>query len=249
MPKKTDSKEYVIYRYWSPNGKSYIGQTCQALDERSGSQGQQYHASTHFFNAINKYGWDWFKNHREILKNNLTMEEADYWESYYIDQYDARNNGYNIQSGGGFNPAEICSKAIWSINCETQEMNWYPSATEASRQTGVGRRQLCRVATHEKNRFTAGGYVWIYDEEWNGLTDKEKNKYFTVQPTIKNKERQIILINTGQIFNSIKEAHEATGINNISKCCRGKARSAGQINGEKAVWQYYDEYCKEKGAA
>ena len=249
MPKKTNSNEYIVYRYWSPNGKSYIGQTCQKLDERSGKQGQLYWASTHFFNAINKYGWDWFKNHREILKKHLTMEEADYWESYYIDKYDSRKNGYNIQSGGSFNPAEICSKPIWSIDCVTHEMKWYPSAAEAARQTNVGRRQLCRVAAHEERRFTAGGYVWIYAKEWDSLTDQEKNKYFSIQPIVKNKQKKVILINTGQIFDSIKEAHEATGINNISKCCRGQAKSAGKINGEKAVWQFYDEFCSEQEVA
>lgn len=36
------SNDYIIYRYWSPSGKSYIGQTCQTLAARSGGVGQQY---------------------------------------------------------------------------------------------------------------------------------------------------------------------------------------------------------------
>ena len=251
MPKKTDSREYIIYRYWSPNGKSYIGQTCQKIDERSGGQGQQYHASTHFFNAINKYGWDWFKNHREILKEHLTMEEADYWETYYIEQYDAKKNGYNIQSGGGFNPAEICAIAVLSINCETKEIEYYPSMAEGARQKNISPRQVRKVVAHEENRYTAGGYVWVSIEEWEQANDELKDYYFSLKPKIKNKKRQVILLNTQEVFNSMVEAQEKTGINrtNISACCRKKIKSAGQINGEKAVWQYYDEYCEEKGVA
>ena len=251
MPKKTDSTEYIIYRYWSPNGKSYIGQTCQTLDERSGKDGSRYWASTHFFNAIKKYGWEWFKQHREILKEHLTLDQADYWESYYIEKYDARKNGYNIQSGGGFNPAEICAKPILSINCETHEIKEYESAAEAARVTGIQRRQIGRVAAHEHNRFTAGGHVWILVKEWETLNEEEKQQYFSIKPKVRNKKREVILLNTKEKFDSLVQAQEKTGIDrtNISACCRKKIKSAGQINGEKAVWQYYDEYCAEKGVA
>ena len=82
------NSNYVIYRYWSPSGKSYIGQTCQSLSARSGREGQQYWASTKFYNAIKKYGWEWFKNHKEILADGLTEEQADELEHYYIKKYD-----------------------------------------------------------------------------------------------------------------------------------------------------------------
>ncbi len=251
MSKHTNSKNYIVYRYWSPSNKSYIGQTCQKIDERSGQKGQRYYASTHFFNAINKYGWDWFKNHREILKSNLTEQEADYWESYYIEQFDARENGYNIQSGGHFNPAEICSIAILSINCKTKEIEYYPSMAEAARQKKISRRQINKIVLHEQNRYTTGGYVWVSIEEWEQANDELKDYYFSLEPKIRNKKRQVILLNTGEIFDSMVEAQEKTGINrtNISACCRKKIKSAGQINGEKAIWKYYDEYCEEKEVA
>lgn len=37
------SHVYKVYRYWSPSGKSYIGQTCNSLDFRAGKDGIRYH--------------------------------------------------------------------------------------------------------------------------------------------------------------------------------------------------------------
>ena len=56
--------------------------------------------------------------------------------------------------------------------------------------------------------------------------------------------RKIILLNTGEVFEYIKQAEEKYGVANqsISKCCKGKLKSAGKLDGEKLVWRYYDEY-------
>lgn len=78
----------------------YIGQTKNTLEERAQSGGSNYRECRYFWNAINKYGWDNFTP--EILKDNLSREEANYWEKYYISLYDSTNRdvGYNIQCGG-----------------------------------------------------------------------------------------------------------------------------------------------------
>ena len=58
--------------------------------------------------------------------------------------------------------------------------------------------------------------------------------------------RKIILLNTGEVFDYIKQASEKYGVNSghICNCCRGKRKSCGKhpVTGEKLVWQYYDEY-------
>lgn len=54
--------------------------------------------------------------------------------------------------------------------------------------------------------------------------------------------KKIICVTTGEAFNCIKEASEKYNIThqNISKCCKGKRKSAGKhpITGEKLVWKY-----------
>lgn len=90
---------YIIYKYTSPSGKIYIGQTNQKIYKRSRG-GAGYVHCQYFYAAIQKYGWENFT--REILKENLTLDEANYWESYYIQFYHSndRTKGYNITSGG-----------------------------------------------------------------------------------------------------------------------------------------------------
>lgn len=154
---------YVIYCYTSPSGKKYIGQTCQTLKGRSGSRGQQYHASTKFYNAINKYGFQNFKC--EILESNLSKEEADKQEIYYIDLFDTCNNGYNIQRGGTFNPADICSIPVICINCETKEIEQFESITSGARAKNLNRRSVNKVVNHEDNHYTMGGFVWVSVDE------------------------------------------------------------------------------------
>lgn len=81
------------------NNKIYIGQTCQNPIYRWGSNGQNY-KSGYFCDAIKHYGWDNFEH--IIIKENLTIEEANKLESELIIKYNTinRNFGYNGDYGG-----------------------------------------------------------------------------------------------------------------------------------------------------
>lgn len=91
---------YYIYKHTAPNGKVYIGQTCQKLENRFGKDGYRYKGCRLFYNAIQKYGWDNFKH--EILFEGLTLEEANEKEVELIRNYrsNERSFGYNLQNGG-----------------------------------------------------------------------------------------------------------------------------------------------------
>jgi group I intron endonuclease len=89
--------EYLVYKHTAPNGKAYIGQThdyqkrCREHKNKKGCIA--------FHRAIQKYGWNNFKH--EILKDGLTIEEANHWEEFYIKRFNTiKPNGYNIRSGG-----------------------------------------------------------------------------------------------------------------------------------------------------
>lgn len=60
--------------------------------------------------------------------------------------------------------------------------------------------------------------------------------------------RRIICLNTMEIFESIVEAAIYYNIDKdaIQQCCskKSKRKTAGIINGEKAIWEYYDENTK-----
>lgn len=87
-----------IYKYTNKvNGKIYIGQTIQSLEKRAKYNGLGYIHCKHFYSAIQKYGWESFIP--EILEE-VTEEEADEREMYYIQKYNSIKNGYNIDLGG-----------------------------------------------------------------------------------------------------------------------------------------------------
>lgn len=90
---------YTVYKHTSPNGKVYIGITKLSV-ERRWQEWKNYKTSSHFNNAIKKYGWDNIKH--EILFTGLSRSEAEAKEIELIAKYDSTNqrNGYNIEKGG-----------------------------------------------------------------------------------------------------------------------------------------------------
>lgn len=91
---------YCIYKHTNKiNNKIYIGQTCQKPEYRW-NNGEGYKGCPRFYNAIQKYGWENFSH--EILVNDLTLEEANYQEEYWISFFDSANPsyGYNLSLGG-----------------------------------------------------------------------------------------------------------------------------------------------------
>ena len=90
---------YTVYEHISPMGKRYVGITRQSLTQRFGRNGIQYKTSNrHFWNAIQKYGWDNFQ-HR-IIAEGLTHEQACRIEISEIAKDKVTNNSYNITDGG-----------------------------------------------------------------------------------------------------------------------------------------------------
>lgn len=93
----------IIYKYTSPNNKSYIGQTIKTIKERAGKDGYRYKSCPMFYNAIQKYGWDNFKC-EILLSVDLPDDELRNYlnekEKYYIKLYDTQANGYNTSPGG-----------------------------------------------------------------------------------------------------------------------------------------------------
>lgn len=95
----------------SPSGKAYIGQTNHY--KRRCNTHQKITGCTLFFRAIKKYGWDNFTH--EILKENLTLEQANYWEEKLIKEHiTLAPNGYNLRGGGDNQTMSESSKKLIS---------------------------------------------------------------------------------------------------------------------------------------
>lgn len=92
------SNNYLIYKFTSISGKSYIGQTKDII-KRFRQHKHKSSGCAAFSSAIKKYGWDSFNY--EILASGLTIHAANHFEIFYIKQHNTLHpNGYNLLSGG-----------------------------------------------------------------------------------------------------------------------------------------------------
>jgi len=99
LPPGVQVESYIVYMHISPDGKIYIGITCQAPELRW-RKGKGYKDNDYFYRVINKYGWDNFRH--IILADGLTKEEAESMEIRLIKESKAneKKHGFNLESGG-----------------------------------------------------------------------------------------------------------------------------------------------------
>lgn len=93
---ENELKKWCVYEHvLKEDGRKYIGQTCNLKGRwKVGS----YDHCVKFYRALKKYGWDAFEHN--ILKDGLTLDEANYWEEYYIKTFNTIEQGFNLNYGG-----------------------------------------------------------------------------------------------------------------------------------------------------
>lgn len=98
MPAKSSS--YTVYMHTAPNGKKYIGITCQSLAKRWGPEGFGYRECTRFWYAIKKHGWGNIVH--AVIAEGLPEESAKTLEKMLIAAHHTRDPlfGYNLTDGG-----------------------------------------------------------------------------------------------------------------------------------------------------
>lgn len=185
-------KEYygLIYRYVSPSGKSYIGQTTDELKRKRQHKQAAYNEKDKSYNykfhtAIRKYGFDSFKyeilytifcNTLEELINILNEKEI-----YYIGLYDSYRNGYNMTIGGNQLHGELhpsygthlseehkeklkdsVRKQVSQYDLEGNYIATYKSAADGEKITGCDSSQI--IAICRGNAYTSKGFQWRYGD-------------------------------------------------------------------------------------
>lgn len=203
---------YCIYTHTNmTNGKIYVGLTSMIPEERW-RNGKRYKEGTHFRNAIDKYGWDNFEH--KIIKENLTKDEASYWEQYYISFYNSmdRQYGYNMSSGG--------------------EHGGHPQTAEA-------RRKISENGFHQgmKNKTHSDSTKKKMSESRTGkkLSDESKDKIR--KAALNNTGRLFLCVELNRIFDNLSDACEVTTCSKsaIVRCCQNK-----QIQSKGYHWKYID---------
>lgn len=238
---------YKVYILEFPNGKLYIGQTCQSA-ERRWRRGDGYKECPYVFKAIKKYGWDNVKHY--IIADGLSHDQADQLEIELIEKYNTtdRRDGYNIQHGGGITRGGFHntqehndkisiskSKAVDCYTLDGEFVGTFDSATIAAKVFGLNSQDISNVRNGKQ--MTAGGYVWRF----NGMPFDQ----YSTEILVPSRSRKVICLdkddNIIAEYISISEAERETGIKHqcIGRACRGERKTAGKLK-----WKYAES---EKG--
>lgn len=203
------------------NNKVYIGATQQTLIKRKNEHIRKAKnkkiPNNYFYRALNKYGKKNFK--WEIIDNAETYTELMKKEKFWIKHYNSfGENGYNSCEGGGntkgykFSEATKQKLSIKAKERFKKETNPFKGKCHSQEQKEQWSRQ-------RKGREL--GDTWLLN----------------IRNARKKQCKKVINLDTGQIFNSISEAHSFYGIKKgIDYVCQGKKKTAAGYR-----WAFYDK--------
>ena len=225
---------YTVYMHRNKiNNKVYIGQTSLDPPEKRWRNGVGYNQQ-YFYKAIKKYGWDNFEH--IILETGLTSEQANEKEKFYIKLYKSidKNYGYNCTDGGK-KIEEVSKDSIQKI-----KDSWTP---ERRRQQSERMKKMWKENKEFRKKATAPN-----KNQWH--PKGEKNPMYGTHRTGKDaaRKRKVQCIETGEIFDTVKQAAEWANNGNpsikshISEVCKGKRNTSGRhpITNEPLHWRYVD---------
>ena len=207
-------KRLIVYKVThKESGKTYIGATSKSIDDRKKDHEQKasQEVGSKFQEAIGTYSPEAFTWEQIDTANN--PNELAEKEKYYILKYDAKENGYNADAGGGL------KKSIYQYSSEGDLVAQYNCLENAA--SAVNAYKTCVGNACIGENKTCKGYYWSYT-----LYDK----YPINIDARKKKVLQLEL--DGEVtseFNSVAEASGATGISKtcIARVCRGEREQTG----------------------
>lgn len=237
---------YCVYRHTCPNGKCYIGITGQEpLKRWDGGRG--YQKAKLFYRAIQKYGWDNIKH--EILLDGLTKEKACQKEIELIAEHKSNNHdyGYNVSSGGESGNAGVTAseETRHKMSLARKGAKRKPLSEETKEKlrvanTGKKATPEARVKMSLARKGIKRGALSLearrkISESRKGITSPNKGRTGANNPCSLPVCQYTMDMTFIKTFAGLCEAARETNISHadISKCCKGKRKSAGGY-----VWEY-----------
>lgn len=214
-------ENYKIYRVVNTlNNKTYVGTTTKNVENRKTDHEQKANKGVggYFQEAIGTYGPDAFEWEQIDTANNIN--ELAEKEKHYILQYNSLKNGYNQDSGGGFQKNVYQYNSIdGTLVAVHDSLESASSAVNASRtsisNTCLGQNKSCK------------GFYWSYTLTEPFIIEGDLRKKKVVQYDLEGKQIAI--------FESVADAFRCTGISKtcISRCCRGERKQSSGY-----MWKY-----------
>lgn len=230
---------YIIKN--NTNGKSYIGKTKLKLEKRLYHHRYQAftkNKNTILYKAFRKYGYENFTI--EILIDNVaTMEELNKLEIDYIKTYRTDVEGYNMTKGGDSGPIMIGDKhpAFGKPNLKLTELNKTRKGIKLKPQHKA--KVIKGLQGHVVTKDTKIKMSESRKKAWdNGVySSPEYKEIMRIKSTgrISTSRRKIMIIETGETFDSLKEAIKLGKgtVSGISTACSGKQKTHRNLH-----WKY-----------
>lgn len=209
-----EDKSYCVYVHTNKiNGKKYVGQTKANPPQKRWYNGNGYKDCTYFYNAIKKYGWENFEH--EIIKSNLTLDEANELETLLIKEYDTMNpkKGYNLQSGG--HNYEFSEEALKNISIAQKKR--FESPEERKK---LGKRMKGKHHSQETKEKMKNAHLNLI----------QQNAMQTDQYSVDGK-----FIKTWR-SRRYAAAYLGIRVEHIFECCKGLRKTAGGY-----IWRNHGE--------
>lgn len=252
-------RTYCVYRHTNrTDGKVYIGITYD-ISRRWRGRGIAYKSNPHFWQAIQKYGWDNF-NH-EVLFSGLSQEKACEEEIRLIAEHQAtdREKGYN-HSAGGENPLvwQRGEKHPMYGKKHSEETRAKLSASHSGEKHRCYGKHLPEITRQRIGDANRGRKLPEWQKEFlreintgkkASLETRQKMSHSRMGHACSEETRQRIrdtkeskpivqMSKEGDfiyLWPSVTAAAQASGLDRsqIRKCCKGELKSSGGF-----VWKY-----------
>ena len=221
---------YSIYKITSPSGRVYIGQS-KNIESRKLNYtwvGKQTQRQPFLHKSLLKYG---FKNHNfEIIKENLTKEEANKEEINFIKYYKSLNISLNCTNGGNDVSNNIRTKII-QLDLKGNFIKEHSSIIDAANELNIIHQKISIAIS--KKRYYSSGFLWVKKEEYEkGFVPIWNSKNSSRVRRVLQLDKNLQIINE---FSSPKEAALFTKINKqaiLAGLC-GQSKTSGGF-----IWKY-----------
>lgn len=251
---------YTVYKHIIPNGKIYIGITGRNPKIRW-QNGLGYKKNKLFYRAIQKYGWENIQHeilYENITKEQAEILEIELILKYKSNN---SKYGYNVSNGGkSSNYHSEQTKNIISNKIKEKWLdNEYRNAiTKQLKGKSISKEQRKMISeklkgrkltqeTKEKISCATKGKTNFKGKHHSKKTRKllsklrmgTKNPMYGKKLSNKRKEQiskqnqiKVICLDTGIIYNSIKECSKKTNSNKtcISLNCKGKLKTTNNLH-------------------
>lgn len=218
-------ENYCVYMHVSPDGRKYIGVTCQNPKKRWGKNGNGYSRCKRFQNAIKEIGWDSF--YHIILADGLSEEAAHKEEERLVILHQANNPKYGFNTFfGGLHGAKGYKWEKEDVQKRSDALKGHETTAETRKKIGDSNRGRKHTAESRKH-----------------FSESHKGKFIGAEHP-RSKAVSLYSLSGEYIctYGSIGEAERNTGDyhSGIINCCKEKF---SQYRGH--IWRYCSNDDKE----